>query len=368
MAGTVIGAGIFGLPYAVAKVGWGMGLVYLLVLGVLTLVVNLCYGEVVLRTREKCQMSGYAQKYLGRSGKTLITISLTLGIYGGLLAYTIGVGNFLYITLGTIIGGSAMLYSLIFWLIASVAIFRGLGSIAWIELTTVGLLICLAAGLGGISLPFINLDNLLTFSAKELFFPFGVFLFALGGASAVPVMREILGRSKDIKSMFKANVWGLLIPILVYAVFITFVLGVSGADTTEQAIGGLARVLGPGVLVAGSLFGIIVMTTSFLANGFVLRELYRQDYKLPAWVATLLACGVPLLIFMLGLRDFVTVIGISGGILGGFQGILLVMMYYRARKLGNRQPEYFIKLPALLAGLIYILFALGLLYQVFNLF
>ncbi len=368
MIGTVVGAGIFGLPYAAAKVGWGVSLIYLLVLGLAVLVVNLCYGEVVLRTRQKYQMAGYAEKYLGLSGKTLISLSLLFGIYSGLLAYTIGVGNFLFDVLNPIFGGTALIYSLLFWLAASFAIFRGLGVVAWIELSVVIGLICLTFLLGGSSLPFINLEHLSTFNARELFFPFGIFLFALGGATAVPVMRDILGRGRNLKGLFKACLLGVLVPVIIYTIFITFVVGVSGPNTTEQAISGLAGQMGVGVLILGGLFGALAMATSFLANGFVLRELFRQDYHFPAWLSTVMACGVPLIIFLFGLRDFITVIGISGSILGGFQGILLIMMYFRAKKLGNRQPEYFLRVPAWLAGAIYIIFAFGLLYQILSLF
>ena len=47
LIGTIIGAGIFGIPYAISKVGFGIGVIYLLVLGAVILVVTLAFGEVV---------------------------------------------------------------------------------------------------------------------------------------------------------------------------------------------------------------------------------------------------------------------------------------------------------------------------------
>ncbi|GAI14239.1 unnamed protein product, partial [marine sediment metagenome] len=119
LIGTVIGAGIFGLPYAFAKVGYIPGLFYLLVFAVVFLITNLCYGEVVLRTKDELEMPGYVQRYLGKWGKWLIAISLILGIYGALIAYVIGVGGFLHAILGPVLGGGQILWSLIFWGIAS---------------------------------------------------------------------------------------------------------------------------------------------------------------------------------------------------------------------------------------------------------
>jgi len=365
LVGTVIGAGIFGLPYAVAKVGFVIGGVYILIIGLAILAVNFCYGEVVLRTKEHCRMSGYAEKYLGRWGKALITISLVLGLYGALLAYTIGVGNFLYDILNPYLGGTPFVYSLIFWLIASLAIFRGLGIIASVELFMVGLLVFMVISVFGFSLPEINLTNLTYFNFENLFFPFGVVLFALGGATAVPTMREVL---KDkIKLLKKSIIWGMVIPILLYIIFCLSVVGITGYATTEQAIGGLARVLGREVLFIGGFFGILTMTTSFLALGYVLRELYHQDYKIPRSLASGLTCLVPLIIFVLGLRSFVKVIGVSGSILGGFQGILLIMMYYKSKKSGDRKPEYSFNLPKPVAYFLYLLFTFGVVYQVYYL-
>ena len=50
LVGTTIGAGMFGIPYVVSKIGFLPGLAYILVLGALTLFLNLIYGEVILRT------------------------------------------------------------------------------------------------------------------------------------------------------------------------------------------------------------------------------------------------------------------------------------------------------------------------------
>src|SRR3989344_800615 len=88
LAGTVIGAGILGIPYIVQKTGFMVGLAYIIIIGLSVMIVNLCLGEVVLRTEGKHQLTGYAQKYLGKYGKWLMTFSMVVGIYGALTAYT----------------------------------------------------------------------------------------------------------------------------------------------------------------------------------------------------------------------------------------------------------------------------------------
>ena len=69
LTGTIIGAGILGLPYVFSKSGFFIGAFWLIFLGFVMLFVNLCLGEVSLRTKKIHQLPGYAEKYLGKSGK-----------------------------------------------------------------------------------------------------------------------------------------------------------------------------------------------------------------------------------------------------------------------------------------------------------
>ena len=59
------------------------------------LLVNLMAGEIVLRTKKQHQLTGYAEKYLGKWGKRLMMFSMAFSIYGALTAYLIGEGEVL---------------------------------------------------------------------------------------------------------------------------------------------------------------------------------------------------------------------------------------------------------------------------------
>ncbi|MFA7662956.1 MAG: aromatic amino acid transport family protein [Patescibacteria group bacterium] len=366
LVGTTVGAGIFGLPYAIAKVGLLAGIIYIIIIGLAVLGVNLAYGEVVIRTRGKHQMSGYAEKYLGSSGKWIIAASLILGIYGALLAYMIGVGNFLYDILGPTLGGSATIYSVIFWMLASLAVFRGLGMMASLELIMVEVAIFIIVFVSGVSLFNVNINNFFYSNIKEFFYPFGIVLFALGGATAIPTMKEILGhRYKELKL---ASIVGLIIPVAIYILFSIAVVGVSGTNTTEQALRGLVPYLGNWVVVLGGLFGIIAMSTSFMILSQILRETYVKDYDVPPILASFFVILAPLLIFLSGMNSFAQVVGISGSLLSGIQGILIILMYYRAKKMGKKFVFYNINIPLWLGFAMCLLFVLGIVYQVYYLF
>ena len=87
LTGTIIGAGILGLPHVFAESGFFIGLFWLIFLGVIIIFVNLYVGEVTLRTKDTHQLPGYSEKYLGLWGKRIMFLALIFGIYSALLAY-----------------------------------------------------------------------------------------------------------------------------------------------------------------------------------------------------------------------------------------------------------------------------------------
>jgi len=87
LTGTIIGAGILGLPYVFSKAGFLVGIFWLILLGFIMLFVNLSLGEISLRTKKIHQLPGYAEKYLGKKGKIIMFFAVIFGIYSALLAY-----------------------------------------------------------------------------------------------------------------------------------------------------------------------------------------------------------------------------------------------------------------------------------------
>lgn len=365
LIGTIIGAGIFGLPYAVAQIGFWGGIFYLVLVTFLVLIVNRAYAEVILRTKDQMQMAGYARRYLGRSGKVLIALSLILGIFSAMVAYLIGVGNFLFSLLSPFLGGSVIVYSVLFWAVISLAIFLGLKALSRIELVLGGFLALLIIIIFVSAWPKINLVNLNYFSSANIFLPYTIFLFAMGGMSSIPLLVENLKENKQ--QIKKAITIGTIFPAVVYLIFIIGVVGVSGPETTEQAMDGLIKYLGNNIFIIGAILGIISMSTAFLGLGYVLKDVFIRDYKINRFFAWLITCLVPLIIFLLGMRSFIQVISIGGGLIGGFDGILVLIMFYRAKKRGDQEPPFKLTLPKVFGGLVALLFFLAIIYNIFNL-
>src|SRR3990167_7793145 len=93
LIGTMVGVGVFGIPFAFSKAGFWVGFLFLIFIGFITFLLNLMYGEVVLRTHDSHQITGYTEKYLGTWFKIAIFFSVSLALYSALLVYIIIAGD-----------------------------------------------------------------------------------------------------------------------------------------------------------------------------------------------------------------------------------------------------------------------------------
>src|SRR5688572_11131568 len=114
LVGTMVGAGIYGIPFAFAKAGFWIGAIWLVVLTGLMMLFNLLFAELALSTQGVHQLSGYAHIWPGPWGRRLMTFANVLGIYGALLAYMIVFGEFAHNILSQFFAVDPQLYSVAF--------------------------------------------------------------------------------------------------------------------------------------------------------------------------------------------------------------------------------------------------------------
>lgn len=369
LIGMIVGVGIFGIPFAVAQAGFLTGFLYLLVLTAVILLVHLFYGEIVLRTKEEHGLVGYAQKYLGQNGKKIAGAAIIFEYYGALLAYLIAGGVFLNIIFGRFFGSGFLnslfngnfSWTIIFFVFGSLLILLGLRTISISEFFMTVLLLTVALVFIIKGAPLVSPVNLKGINLAKFFLPYGVIFFSLSGGAAIPEIRQILKGSEQ--KLKKAIILGTIVPAIIYLLFALIVVGITGQATTENAIDGLISHIGSWVIMLGAIFGFLAVTTSYLVLGLNLRKIFHRDYYLNRFVAWILACFVPLVAFLLGLNNFVLIIGLVGAVAVGFEGIMTILIYIKAKKMGDRQPEYNLKINRLVLAAIIFLFALGIIYQ-----
>ncbi|MFW6283426.1 MAG: aromatic amino acid transport family protein [Minisyncoccales bacterium] len=359
IVGTIVGVGFLGIPYVAAKAGFFVTMIHLVIIGSLILIINLSFGEIILRTKGQRHITGYAYKYLGKKGKDIMFILFNLAIISALLAYMIGVGESLsflffgsidyFIPIGALFG-----FTMSYFLwggITSLRKFEKIGVITIIILT-IFIIVFYSKN--------IYYPNLFEFNKSYLFLPFGVILFSLMEFFTFPAVRKILRKNEIL--MKRAIIIGTIIPVLFYMLFALIVVGFAGSKTPEIS-----------TIAFGPLFiilGIVTIFTSYLGLGTALERSYMLDYrnkKKNAWFKSTI---IPIILFLIiGFFDFITftrVLSIGGVFAGGLIGMMVLAIHKKANTQGNRIPEYKVNINKIIAFIIIFILIIGVITEIWS--
>ncbi len=360
LVGAIVGLGMFGIPYTASKAGFFIGIAYILILGFVTLLLHLMYGEIVERDKEKHRLTGCIEEYFGKTWKKISGAVIILSIYAALLAYIIVGGEFLALLFSGSL--SPFAFGIIFWLVLSIGVMVGIRMISEIELLMTGLMVSFVFALFIWGSGSINTSNFSVFDVSGFFLPYGVVLFALSGVFAIPEIRELL---KINGPRYKqAIIWGSFIPIVIYILFTVSVVGISGSETSKEALQGLVPYLGAGFMRFGAIFGIFAIATSYLVLGINLKHTLEYDWRVSRRVSAVLVAIVPIIFFISGIQQFIEIISFSGAVFGAIIAIAIVLIYRKAIRFGPRKPGYTLNIPNYLQWGLLGLFALGGVYEI----
>lgn len=364
LATTIIGVGIFGLPYVGAQAGFLMALIVLVFLTVIMLLIHLYYGEIVLSTREERQFPGYVGQYLGDKAKRIIGFVAVIGFYGAFLAYIVIGGNFLQIIFSPIIDLPGTAFNIMFFVLASIIIYFGIKVISVFNFLLGLFLVLIILFLAFSGFKNVNFNNLTYINPDNIFVPYGAILFALMGMAAIPEIGEVL--KQNTKHYKKVIIWGTVIPAFLYLVFMFSVVGMSGTKTSIDAISGLFGIAGKNIVFWGAMLGFLSTFTSYLGLGFALRETFIHDFRINKNIAWFLISIVPIVLFALNIRNFIVIISVTGALLGVFECTTIVLMHKRIKSMGNQEPNYRIKYSKILSIFMIIVFIMGFIYSLFE--
>jgi len=356
LVGTCIGAGVLGIPYVAAKSGFLISSLYIILIGAIVLLVNLYLGEVALRTKGDHQITGYAEKYLGRKGKILAQIATVFGIYSAIIAYLFGVGSsFSFLFFGDF--RYTLIFGIVFGIIMAGLLCRGVSALKRFEKIGVSIILFLLLAIFVFFFGKVDFENLFTYDFNFVFLPFGVVLFALMSFHAIPEIKIIL--KKDVKDLRKVIFIGTFVSVIFYILFSFVVVGYMGKNTPEVA-----------TLALGGIFiilGVFAMFTSYLALGNALIENLEFDEKFGKKKSWFLTSIVPIFIFIFmqffELFSFTMILSIGGVVSGGLTAIVVLLMVNSAKKNGNRKPEYSIFSNWFIVGILSLIFLLGMVFE-----
>ncbi len=364
LIGMTMGVGLLAVPYVIQAAGLLTTFIYFVVLGALTLFINLAYGELVVRTLTRHRLVGYVQKYMGVMSGRVVTVSNTLGVWASLMAYIIIGGRFFFLFFKQA-GGNEIIYELIFFALLGLIVVRGLKKMAgaefWLTVGKLGLI----TGFIIAYWPFINSLNYSLVESSKLFLPYGVILFAIGGAAAVPEMADILETNRQ--KLKSAIITGTLISIFGILLWGVTVAGITGAETSDDAITGLILHFGPWMAALGSIFEFFLVSTPFLVLGENLAEQFRYDLKIKhKWLTFLLALGMPMLFLLIIKPSLLKIIGVTGAIFGAIDLSFMLFSYFRAKRTTKAHPEMNLRFGRGLGVLALVVFTVGAVYQIYS--
>ena len=334
LSGTIIGAGIFALPWTAVQSGFLTVSIYLFVLAILISILHLVYYQIVLSVPGKSRFPGYLGYFFGPKAKNfgaLIIISL---FWGSLLVYLILGGKFLSFIFGN--PTNELLSTLIFFLLGSLPIFFGIKRISSLEFFSLIILFSI------ILFSFFWQKNQIPFSDfpkinfNKILLPYGIIIYSLFGLSAIPELTEFLKQKKiKLENGKKIIVLGTCLPAVFYFFFIVLFLRIVPANNiTPDIIHSFNSILLPWLLKYSlAIFGLLAVLTSFWTIGLNLRNLFIYDFKIKKEIACPLACLVPLFLYFIKLRDFVSVISCLGSLIIGIQIFLIILIYFKKHKI-----------------------------------
>ncbi|MDO8523264.1 MAG: hypothetical protein Q7S12_03225 [bacterium] len=359
--GMIIGSGIFVLPYAINVSGmvWGLITAFLAFFGILG--VHLAYGEIVINSDGLHRLPGYVKKYLGKFFGSLATLSQVLGFNTALLIFG-GVGG---IFLGILLGGSPFIWSLVFFVAASLLLlFESIEGIGFIDFVLTIPLIAIIIFISLLSYGSGSFQNINLFGTDR-FFSFGIFVFALAGLAAIADARDIF-RKKDGSETGRllklAIIFGTVVSFVFYLIFSFGVLMASDGEVSKDSMTGLIGILGPNIVKIGALLGFLSIFRSYLALGYNLNAIYKLDLRLTPVAAWVTSLSIPVILFLAGAKDFLRLISIMGGTFVAFDGIMVVYILRRMRVMGlvkNRLLSF----GKIQQYFLITIFSLGILYE-----
>lgn len=333
LAGAIVGAGIFSLPYAFAQVGLGRGLLLLIFFSWLMTLVNLMYADVLTHTSGKHNFVTLSKIHLGDLAEWFAVVLTVIQMILVMVIYLILALRFVSLLwqAGPLLQFLAVL---VFWLLGSLVISFSLSRLAWVESLTTGVIGLIVLILFVWALPSFSTTNLLNLGwggTASLWLAAGPLLFALSGRVAIA---ELVTYARK-RNLFKIIGSTFAVMALLYFIFVLAVLAVTGGQPSDDTVSGLVGRLPLWLLLALGLMGLVSVWHAYIIVGFDINNILTVDLRWPKALGSLVVIVVPLLLYFVGWRNFFGLVSLTGGIVFALEGIFIITMWLRHR-ISNR--------------------------------
>lgn len=359
ITGYGIGGGILSMPYLSQKIGFLNALIVLIIAFAASYVLHLMIADVVIKTDEGGQIISCLGKYLFRGRlKNVLTILffvLMLAILcTNLTAYITGAEDIIVDLLPV----SNIVAKLIFYVIAASIVLFGLKAVGVSEkiamaviFAIVGVLAVSSLAVGKNDVPMFKAD----FTGCLAYY--GMAMFSLSAFFSVP--QAVEGLEGDEKKIKKAIFLGFLNNLIIIIV-INFCALLASPEVTEVGIVGWAKGIGLWAEIAGGLFTLLAMVTTYWSLSLALADIVRDTLHIGSRLSWLIATLPSLLLALFSLSGFMEFMRLAGGLISIVIALMIVPAYINAR---NDVPGSILKhngnLACALIILAYVLMGIG---------
>lgn len=342
MVGTIIGAGIFALPAAFSAVGFWPGTTLFWLLALATTATHVLFAGLLLQEHRRMRLTGLVARHLDPFFHVVADITYPLQIVASIFAYLILGGEFLSV-LARAAGVTAPvgLWQIVFWLVGGVTVLFGLKVVARVNsLATSAKMAALLLAVV-VAWPMVDLASARLGGWTDWFLPFGIFLYALSGLSAVGETIEITKRNKH-DAMWAVGIGTSVSALLSWLFGVGIFLAARGYPI--RTISEVVSVLPSGWALLIPFLGLLSVMTAYLNMAEDLKETLDLDFKLNGKQAAAIALGLPVLLLLVLSRDFLGTIGFIGSVFVSLNGLMIGAIAFKAFEKKRRASTRLISL------------------------
>ncbi|QIV94044.1 amino acid permease [Allofrancisella frigidaquae] len=325
IAGTAVGAGMLGIPFAVAAVGFKYAIVLLFLVWIIMFATAMLMVEANTSQPLGTDMDSITYNLLGKFGRVLNFLFYLLLLYSLLTAYIFMGGQLFQTYVFSLCGiTDSNVAKFVFCVVFGFFIFKGIRVVFRVNELFLSLKILAFVLFVAFVAPEIKsslLENK-TLGIEYAWFAIPILVTSFGFHIVIPSIRNYFGNDKVFK---KTVAIGALTPLLVYIVWVITTLGTvnlygtngfidlsSKAQTLTQAYKGLGQTK---PLLFIQLFENFATITSFLGVALALfsfnKDLYKLDTskKLKKLLAVIITLVPPLIFAIYFVNSFIAALG-----------------------------------------------------------
>lgn len=327
MVASIVGAGIFALPFTLAAHGLWIFLGVMMVAVWATVRIHDAVVQLSASTHKNLQLPGLVGLYLGKNAARVMGVLFFISGFASLLVYVLG----LHELFRTFLPDFSLWYVAIPCVLLSLVVsVRGEGfvlrnafffsSLVFFLIVVISLL-CVVHPQFSLSASFVPVVS----SNISII---AVCFFALSGVVAIP---ELASMVRNRMALRAPVAFATATVAMLYVFFSLAVVGILQGDTTAVATSGLKFHFGASAIVVGALVTAASFLSGLMLRSLSLVESFRWDYGLSRFTALGLFCAIFLVMIAIPQQSFAQVVAWSGGVLGGLIGILIMSAYMRMR-------------------------------------